>query len=287
MTIKVKYMFGLSPFGYWQVYLPEGAILPRGQFRIEKSVRYRMIIIMFNELDKLKSELDALRPLPVYTVKSLHEQLVLNWTYNSNAIEGNTLTLKETKVVLEGITIGGKSMVEHFEAINHKEAIDYVEDIVSKKEEFSERLIKSIHNLVLKKIDDGNAGVYRNQNVVISGADHSPPDHIKVRDEMQILVKQYEKHNLHPIEMAARLHTDFVKIHPFIDGNGRTARLLMNFELMRSGYLPVVIKAKDRLAYYEALDTAHTTDDYSLFIEMTAEAEIEILKYYLKLLSKG
>lgn len=239
----------------------------------------------FNELDKLKSELDALRPLPAYTIKSLHEQLVLNWTYNSNAIEGNTLTLKETKVVLEGITIGGKSMIEHFEAINHKEAIHYVEDIVNKKEQFSERLIRNIHNLVLKKIDDKNAGVYRNQNVVISGAEHTPPEHFKVQDEMQFLVDKYKKYNLHPIEMAARLHIDFVKIHPFIDGNGRTARLLMNFELMRSGYLPVVIKAKDRLAYYEALDTAYTKGDYSFFIEITANAEVEILNNYLKLLS--
>jgi len=242
---------------------------------------------MLKELDKLKLELDALRPLPAYTVKSLHEQLVLNWTYNSNAIEGNTLTLKETKVVLEGITVGGKSLNEHFEAINHKEAIDFVEDIVNKKEKFSERIIKSVHHLVLKKIDDVNAGIYRNQNVVISGADHIPPDHFKVQEEMQILVERHNNHNYHPIEMAVRLHTDFVKIHPFIDGNGRTARLLMNFELMRSGYLPVVIKAKDRLTYYEALDTAHTKGDYSLFIDIAASAEIEILKNYLKLLSSN
>lgn len=239
----------------------------------------------FNELDKLKMHLDALRPLPKHTVRSLHDKLVLDWTYNSNAIEGNTLTLKETKVVLEGITVGGKSMREHSEVINHKEAIDYVEDIVSKKEALSESLIKSIHHLVLKTIDDENAGVYRQQNVVISGAEHRSPDHIKVPYQMQQLVKNYNKSILHPVEPAARLHVDFLKIHPFVDGNGRTARLLMNFELMRNGFLPVVIQVKDRLAYYDALDTAHTKNDYSLFIKMVVNEEISALKMYLELIS--
>ncbi|WP_250657811.1 Fic family protein [Alkalimarinus coralli] len=240
--------------------------------------------MMFTELDSLKAKLDALRPLPKHTVKSLHEQLVLDWTYNSNAIEGNTLTLKETKVVLEGITVGGKSMREHCEAINHKEAIDFVEDIVSNKAPLSESLIKSIHHLVLKQIDDENAGVYRQQNVVISGAEHRPPGCIKVPDEMQTLVECHNRLEIHPVESAARLHTDFVKIHPFVDGNGRTARLLMNFELMRNGYLPVVIKAKDRLSYYDALDTAHTKNDYSFFITMVINAEIAMLNTYLELI---
>ncbi|BCD99222.1 Fic family protein [Marinagarivorans cellulosilyticus] len=242
-------------------------------------------MMKFNELDTLKAQYDALRPLPEHTVKSLHEKLVLDWTYNSNAIEGNTLTLKETKVVLEGITVGGKLMREHFEAINHKEAIDFVEDIVSQKDPLSESLIKSIHHLVLKQIDDKNAGAYRKQNVLISGAEHRPPEHFKVPDEIQQLVESYNNSNLHPLESAARLHVDFVKIHPFIDGNGRTARLLMNFELMRNGLLPVVIQVKDRLAYYEALDTAHTTNDYSLFIDMVASEEVATLKMCLELIT--
>jgi len=239
----------------------------------------------FNEIDELKKQLDALRPLPEHTVRSLHEKLVVDWTYNSNAIEGNTLTLKETKVVLEGITVGGKSMREHSEAINHKEAINYIEDIIRKNEPLSESLIKSVHHLVLKTIDDENAGVYRQQNVVISGAEHRPPDHITVAYEMQKLVENYNTLALHPVESAARLHAEFVKIHPFVDGNGRTARLLMNFELMRNGFLPVVIQVKDRLAYYDALDTAHTKNDYSLFIELVADAEISALKMHLDLIS--
>lgn len=239
----------------------------------------------FEKLDQLKAQLDALRPLPEHTVKSLHEQLVVEWTYNSNAIEGNTLTLKETKVVLEGITIGGKSLPEHFEVINHKDAITYVESIIAQDDPFSERLVKSIHQLVLKTIDDNNAGAYRDQNVVISGAEHEPPDHLHLVEQMGTLVEQYHRCELHPVERAARLHTDFVKIHPFVDGNGRTARLLMNFELLRNGYLPVVIQVADRLAYYDALDTAHTTGDYSAFIKMVVDAEIAEIKKHLRLIS--
>lgn len=239
----------------------------------------------FERLDQLKKQLDLLRPLPPYTVKSLHENMLLEWTYHSNAIEGNTLTLKETKVVLEGITIGGKSMREHFEAINHKEAIEYVESIVGQKEPLSEREIKSIHQLILKNTDDENAGVYRNQNVTISGAEHTPPDHLLLNEQMTNLVAQHLGSELHPVERAARLHVDFVKVHPFVDGNGRTARLLMNFELLSSGYLPVVIKVANRLAYYEALDEAHTKDDYSAFISLVANSEIESLEKHLQIIN--
>lgn len=240
---------------------------------------------MFQQCDQLKKQLDALRPLSQHTAKSLHEQLVLEWTYNSNAIEGNTLTLKETKVVLEGITIGGKPMREHFEAINHKEAIDYVEDIVHKQEALSERVIRSIHQLVLKNIDDAHAGRYRLENVVIAGAEHTPPDYIHISQHMSDLLTWYHNCTAHPIERAARLHTDFVKIHPFVDGNGRTARLLMNLDLMSCGYLPVVIKASERLRYYEALDQAHTTQDYDDFLTLVSGVEAHVLHHYLKLLS--
>ena len=238
----------------------------------------------FAEVDHLKSRLDSLRPLPEHTVRTLHEQQVLEWTYHSNAIEGNTLTLKETKVVLEGITIGGKPLREHFEVINHKEAIDYVEAIVQNQEALSEWQIKSIHRLVLKNIDDRNAGQYRQENVVIAGAEHMPPDFIKVPEVMAGLVAWYIGSSaLHPVECAARLHVDFVGIHPFVDGNGRTSRLLMNFELMRHGFLPVIIPVEQRLAYYDALDTAHTRGDYSLFIALVASLEQATLERYLRI----
>lgn len=244
-----------------------------------------MSAALFDEIGQLKQQLDAARPLPPHTLKSLHDHLIVEWTYNSNAIEGNTLTLKETKVVLEGITIGGKSMREHFETINHKEAIDYVGDIVRDEAPLSEMVIKDIHQLVLKNIDNDNAGRYRQENVLISGAEHIPPAHYLLNDQMAELLVHYQSFNGHVLERAARLHVDFVKIHPFIDGNGRTARLLMNLDLMKGGYQPVVIKAKDKLAYYEALDKAHTQGDYQDFIALSAEAEKQALQQTLSLIS--
>jgi len=236
----------------------------------------------FSHLDQLKSLLDQHRPLPSSMVKNLQEELILRWTYNSNAIEGNTLTLQETKVALEGITIGGKTMREHFEAINHKEAILYVESLVQEKQPLSEWEIKSIHSLVLKNIDDTNAGKYRTMNVLISGASHRPPDHLSVGDKMSAFMQWYthESQTLHPIERAARIHVDFVGIHPFVDGNGRTSRLLMNLELMKSGFPPVVIKVENRLEYYKALDEAHTSGNYEPFIDLVMQACEESFEPY-------
>ncbi|HOS61692.1 MAG TPA: Fic family protein [Myxococcota bacterium] len=230
-------------------------------------------MISYEHLDALKQKLDAFRPLPPEVVRNLHADLVLRWTYHSNAIEGNTLTLKETKVVLEGITVGGKSMREHLEAINHREAILFMEDLVAKNEPLSEWQIKSIHQLILKNIDDKNAGVYRKTNVIISGAEHVPPDAVCVQSDMENLISRHQSHGaaLHPVERAARLHADFVKIHPFVDGNGRTARLLMNLELMKSGFPPVVLPVEKRLEYYEALDKAHTKNDYEPFLRLIIE----------------
>jgi len=226
----------------------------------------------FKKLDKLKAKLDTYRPLNNTIVKNLREDLILRWTYNSNAIEGNTLTLNETKVALEGITIGGKHLREHFEAINHKEAIEFVESLVVRDEILSEYSIKSLHALILKNIDDKNAGSYRNINVLISGATHRPPTNIEVPSKMEAFINWYKTkaQTLHPIERACRVHVDFVGIHPFIDGNGRTSRLLMNFELMKSGFPPVVLKVENRLAYYNALDKAHTLGDYKPFIDLVA-----------------
>ena len=237
-------------------------------------------------IDEKKALLDKLRPFPKNTLKSLQEKIALEWTYHSNAIEGNTLTLKETKVVLEGITIGGKSLKEHLEAINHKSAIQYLYEMIQNKENISEWQIKQIHFLVLKKIDQANAGIYRKENVFISGAEHTPPDYTIVSDKMKNLIKCYqEKWNLlHPSERAALLHIDLVKIHPFVDGNGRTSRLLQNFELMKEGFPPIVIKKEKRLEYYNALDEAHTIGKTENFIKLSAECLNESLDLYLKTL---
>ncbi len=239
----------------------------------------------FDEVDSLKRKLDSKRPIPKETLKSLRESINLEWTYNSNGIEGNTLTLRETQVVLEGITVGGKSIKEHLEAINHEKAILFLDDLVRDNEPISEWNIKNIHKLVLKDIDDENAGRYRKENVTIKGATHIPPDYIKVPELMEKLILNYKIwNNYHPIIRAALLHGELVKIHPFVDGNGRTSRLLMNLDLMNSGYNPVIIKKKFRLKYYEALDKAHTTGNYTDFVKLVNDLEIEMLNKYLELL---
>ncbi|WP_026470179.1 Fic family protein [Alkanindiges illinoisensis] len=241
---------------------------------------------MFERIDQLKHQLDNHRPLPGAVVKNLHDDLVLRWTYHSNAIEGNTLTLLETKVVLEGITVGGKAIREHFEAINHRNAIFFVEDIIKKHETFSEWQIRNIHQLVLKNIDDENAGRYRQNNVLIAGASHTPPDHTVIADKMNQFVEWYHQQaaHLHPVERAAYVHADFVGIHPFIDGNGRTSRLLMNLELMKAGYPPCVITVENRLAYYEALDQWTTSKSIKPFIQLIANAVMEGFKPYQQVL---
>ena len=239
---------------------------------------------MFEKVNDKKAILDAARPLPAYTLKSLREKLFLEWTYNTNAIEGNTLTLNETKVVLEGITVGGKTLREHLEIINHRDAITYVEEIVQKSESLNERQIKNLHQLVLKGIDDEYAGRYRDQQVFIAGAKHTPPAHYLIEEKMEQMMNWYQNEgiNLHPARRGAMLHAIFVGIHPFIDGNGRTSRLLLNLELMKDGFPPVIIKVENRLAYYEALDKAHTTEDYDEFISLV-EGEVEdSLDLYLK-----
>ena len=238
---------------------------------------------MFREIDIKKSLLDDKRPLPKYTLQSIRENLLLEWTYNSNAIEGNTLTLLETKVVLEGITVGGKTLREHLEVINHRDAIFYVEDIVKNNEPLTEWQIKGIHRLVLKGINDDYAGNYRDQQVIISGAKHVPPEPFLIKEQMEALIKWYDNaQEIHPIERAAKLHIIFVGIHPFIDGNGRASRLLLNLELMKNGYPPIIIRAENRLKYYTALDKAHTTENNDDFIKLVIEELDKTFDLYLK-----
>ena len=239
----------------------------------------------FDEVDNLKKELDNKRPIPKDTLRTLQEKINLEWTYNSNGIEGNTLTLKETQVVLEGITVGGKSIKEHLEAINHEHAILFLNDLVKDDDPITEWNIKNIHTLILKEIDDENAGRYRSENVTIKGATHIPPDFVKVPELMEKLILNYKTWNkYHPIIQATLLHGELVKIHPFVDGNGRTSRLIMNLDLMKHGFNPVIIKKENRLQYYEALDKAHTTKDYTDFVKLINQLEVEMLKYYLKLI---
>lgn len=230
--------------------------------------------MLLDKLDQFKAKLDSYRPLDSGLVRRLRENLILDWTYNSNAIEGNTLTLQETRVVLEGVTIGGKNIREHLEAINHRDAIGYVEAWVQNEERFSELAIRNLHHLILKGIDEANAGRYRTVNVKIGGAQHVPPSAAEVPSQMAEFVEwnnSLASRSLHAVERAARVHVDFVGIHPFVDGNGRTSRLLMNLELMKAGFPPVVIPVSRRLEYYQTLDHAHTTQDYAPFTQFVAE----------------
>ena len=263
---------------------PIDARTTRHKLNREPEVRFNNM--SFEVIDRKKNQLDQHRPLPIHTLKSLRENMLVEWTYNSNAIEGNTLTISETKVVLEGVTIGGKSIREHLEVINHKDAILFLEEMVHRNEPLSERNIKDLHRLVLKKIDDENAGAYRHENVIISGAKHRPPEHFLIKEHMERMVAEYNEQwpKLHPIEGAALLHGEFVKIHPFVDGNGRTARLLLNFDLMKSGFPPAIIKAEMRPEYYDALDLAHTTGDYGKFVELVAGCVETSLDLWLSLL---
>ena len=268
--------------------IPIGALKPVDK-RILKPDHNDFIINLpdnfFDEVDNLKKELDNKRPIPKYTLRTFQEKVNLEWTYNSNGIEGNTLTLKETQVVLEGITVGGKSIKEHLEAINHEHAILFLQTLVKDDNPITEWNIKNIHTLILKEIDDQNAGKYRSENVTIKGATHIPPDFVKVPELMEKLILNYKTWNkYHPIIQATLLHGELVKIHPFVDGNGRTSRLIMNLDLMKHGFKPVIIKKENRLQYYEALDKAHTTKDYTDFIKLINGLEIEMLKKYLELL---
>ncbi len=230
-----------------------------------------------------KRELDRYRPLPSGIVAKLREQFTIEWTYNSNAIEGNTLSLQETELVINrGLTIGNKSLKEHFEAINHKEGIELVERFIDKKKDIDEDFIKNLHRVILKNIDDASAGVYRVSNVRILGAVHIPPNPFKIPKLIKEFIDWYYKNkHLLPIpELAAYVHYKFVCIHPFIDGNGRTSRLLMNLVLMQNGYPPAVILNIDRKKYYRVLKMADL-DRLQEFIDFIGRAIERSLIIYL------
>lgn len=206
-----------------------------------------------------KAQLDALRPLPVTALRRLNEQMTIEWIYNSNAIEGSTLSLRETQLILEqGITIGGKSLREHFEVVNHQDAIRRVESLAVANKPITAFTVRQLHALVLAKIDDDNAGQYRNVAVRIVGATHEPPPAWDIPAQMDDWTRwlQEQEGVMAPVALAALAHHRLVAIHPFIDGNGRTARLIMNLVLLRTGYPPAIIARINRRQYYRVLAQA-------------------------------
>ncbi len=239
---------------------------------------------LFNEIDKLQGEIVKLRPLTKNELQQIKEYYRIGLTYASNAIEGNSLTESETKIVLEeGITIGGKPLKDHFEAVGHSKAYDLITSL-SKEKKITESNIKELHKLFYQKIDLDNAGIYRKEKVFISGSHYKLPHPEKINDLMSKLIEQFDKvrNTCHPVEFAAKLHKEFVFIHPFIDGNGRVARLLMNLALLQEGYNIVIIPPILRNEYILNLEKAHKDDKE--FIKFLASCVKESQKDYLRLL---
>lgn len=239
-----------------------------------------------NHIDSLKAQLDTFRQYDSYRIA---QALELEYTFESNRIEGNTLTLRETDLVInEGLTVSGKSMREHLEAINHQEAILYVKELVQKKTKINEREVLVIHNLILRGIMPEYAGKYRNIQVMIKGSAHMPPQPFLVAKQMEELYLWYVTNykTYHPVLLAAEMHERLVTIHPFVDGNGRTSRLLMNLILLSNGYVIANIKGdyETRMQYYTTLEQAQTTDSKEEFHHFIADVEIECLQKYLKIL---
>jgi Fic family protein len=228
-----------------------------------------------------KKALDRLRPLPSQLVKKLWEQMQIEFAYNSNAIEGNTLSLRETQLVIqEGITVRGKSLREHLEARNHPDAIDYVEKLARKKTAIRQDDVLKVHELLMRGIDNQNAGKYRNGQVRVAGATFMPPSSEKIQSMISELLQTLSQNpdELRPIEQAAFFHHRFVYIHPFLDGNGRTARLLMNVVLLRTGYPFTVLLTVDRPKYLRALGEADNGNliPFANFVANCVERSLDI-----------
>lgn len=246
---------------------------------------------LLDKIHQKQEQLDNLRPLSDAQVKNLKNVYDIQLTYNSNAIEGSTLTYSETKLILnEGITIGGKSMNEHLEAINHQEAISFIEELANiNTKEITLTDIKNIHHLVLKGIDNKNAGVYRTQNVGVVKGDgeiHSFTQPLKIEEKMnEFIVWLHSQTIEEPILLAALVHLKFVSIHPFIDGNGRTARLLMNLILLQNGYPQAIIKVANRAEYIQAVEKYQqsSNNEYNDFYKVILKSVNDSLDLYSKI----
>jgi len=239
---------------------------------------------IFEKLTKKKQELDKYRPLPPELLQNLEEWLDVELTYTSNAIEGNTLSRMETALVIEkGITVEGKSLREHLEAINHKKALEYIRELAKKGHQFlEEKDILYIHNLILKGINDQWAGRYRQVLVHISGSTVVLPDYIKVPSLMKNFMRWLQSiQGEHPVKIAADAHYKLVSIHPWIDGNGRTSRLLMDLILIQHGYPPALIRKEERRRYLSSIEEAQLGGSLQKFYDLIIEAENRTLDIYL------
>ena len=229
-----------------------------------------------------KTALDKCRPLTEGEVQRLYEDFMVEYTHNSTAIEGNTLTLRETDMVLRGLTIDQKPLKDHLEVVGHKDAFWYICDLVKSKAELTESVIKQIHTLVLgDKPQD--RGVYRRVPVRIMGALTTPVQPYLIEPKIYELLQNFQKDEGNIVERLAKFHIEFERIHPFIDGNGRTGRLLVNLELMKAGYPPIDIKFADRMRYYSAFDGYHVSGKPTEMAQLFAEYLNVRLDEYLKI----
>lgn len=245
--------------------------------------RYKSKESLLVQIEHKKIELDGRRPLTAGEVARLNEEFIVEYTYNSNAIEGNTLTLRETDLVLRGLTIEQKPLKDHMEAVGHKEAFDFVSELVKDNVPISESIIKQIHYLVLadKKED---RGVYRRVPVRIMGAHYESVQPYLIEPKLEQLLRDFAASTEHIVTKLARFHIEFEGIHPFIDGNGRTGRLLVNLELMKAGFPPIDIKFTDRIAYYNAFDEYHVKHNLSAMENLFAGYINARLDMYLNML---
>ncbi|MBA4242256.1 MAG: Fic family protein [Sphingobacteriaceae bacterium] len=233
------------------------------------------------QIIQLKNILDKIRPLNEKVLSNLDEWMSVELTYSSNAIEGNTLTRKETALILEkGLTISGKPLKDHLEATNHKDALSYVKSLIDKRG-VDENDILKIHTFILSSIDHIYAGVYRDIPVRISGSPVILPNYAKVPHLMKALIESITNTQDNPVICAIKAHYDFVSIHPFVDGNGRTGRLLMNMILMQNGYPPAIISPKDRIFYLKYLEKAQLGGDISDYYHFMQKAVLKSLKIYI------
>ena len=238
---------------------------------------------LFQEMDQLKAQLEQLPVLNTGELARLNEQFMIENTYHSNAIEGNCLTLPETALVaLESLTIAKKPLRDHLEVIGHKDAFEYILEISREDTLLTEKEIKAIHSLVLMN-DAQNKGSYRRIPVTIINSTHMPPQPYLIQAQMEQLLTDYQQDTRHPIEKIADFHIKFERIHPFIDGNGRSGRLILNLELIKAGYLPINVKFSDREDYYQCFQDFDETGNSQLFISMVAKYEKAALENRIEL----
>lgn len=265
--------------------IPEDAEQPIDARTYAKTILKKSYIPILEQINSLKKSLDSCRPLTPAEVEAIKEVFLVEHTYNSNAIEGNTLTLQETALVLQGVTIDKKPLKDHLEAVGYKEAFQYIEELAKQDKDLSEYDIKSIHNLVLADRPE-DRGSFRRVNVRIAGALTNPVQPYLIEPKIEELLNNYKEWSktMHIVECVANFHLHFESIHPFIDGNGRTGRLIMNLQLIKEGLPAINIKFADRKKYYDAFDEYSKTDSTEAMINLVGEAVISRLREMIEII---